>query len=139
MGTTATSTKIATGAAALLLAGGLCAVAAPAADAVPTGRVDPGIRFSSGTYGTGCTYPMTVAVNSEGRVTFWEKKAGRGNPPLFIGWSWPQGGTAAVTWRPQRIGVRQLYAVQRGFRSNYTTAVVGQGFGIAGICTSLAG
>ncbi|MFT3899025.1 MAG: hypothetical protein QM728_02100 [Gordonia sp. (in: high G+C Gram-positive bacteria)] len=139
MGTTATSTKIAATAAALTIAGGLATVGASGADAVPSGRVDPGARFSSSTYGTGCTYPMTVAVNSSGRVTFWEKKAGRGNPPLFIGWAWPDGATAAVTWRPQRIGVRQLYAVQRGYRSNYTTVQVGQGFGIAGVCTSFAG
>lgn len=133
---TAISTKVSAGAAALLTAGALAAIGAGGASAVPSGRVDPGVGFSSNAYGTGCTYSMTVPVNSSGKVTFWDKKPGK-NPPIYIGSAWAQGGTAAVSWVPQREGVRQIYAVQNGMRSNYTVARVHRGYGTAGFCFAL--
>ncbi|GAB11664.1 hypothetical protein GOARA_082_00530 [Gordonia araii NBRC 100433] len=120
----------------MIAAGALAAVGATEAAAVPSGRVDPGVGFSSNAYGTGCSYSMTVPVDSSGKVTFWEKKPGR-FPPLYIGTAYPAGATAAVTWVPQREGVRQVYAVQRGKRSNYTIARVHRGYGAGGFCFAL--
>lgn len=124
------------GAAAAVLAGALTGIGAATANAVPSGRVDPGVGFSSNAYGTGCSYSMTVPVNASGKVTFWEKKPGK-YPPLFIGAARAQGATAAVTWVPQREGIRQVYAVQNGKRSNYTIARVHRGYGTAGFCFAL--
>ena len=114
----------------------MAALGASNAAAVPTGRVDAGVGFSSNAYGTGCSYSMTVPVNASGKVSFWEKKPGT-NPPLYIGSAYAEGAIAAVTWVPQREGVRQIYAVQGGKRSNYTIARVHRGYGTAGFCFAL--
>lgn len=133
MGYTATSIRVAVVAAAVLLSGAL-----GAADgyAVPSARVDPGVGFSSNAYGTGCSYSMTVPVNASGKVTFWDKKPGE-NPPIYIGSADAVGAIAAVTWVPQREGIRQIYAVQGGKRSNYTIARVHRGYGSGGYCFAL--
>ncbi|QKT09010.1 hypothetical protein HUN08_02715 [Gordonia sp. X0973] len=120
----------------MFLAGGLSAVGASGAAAVPSGRVDAGVGFSSNAYGTGCSYSMTVPVNASGKVTFWEKKPGI-SPPIYIDSARAVGGTAAVTWVPSREGYRQLYAVQGGKRSNYTTVLVHRGYGTLGFCFAL--
>nr|WP_029759852.1 hypothetical protein [Gordonia hirsuta] len=110
----------------------LSAAAAPA-QAAPQGKVDPGIGFFSVNYGVGCSYSMTVPVNSSGMVSFYDWK-GPGYPPLFVGRAMASGAKAAVTWWPKREGVRRLYAVQNGERSAITTVRVTRGYGSGGLC-----
>lgn len=123
---------VALGTATALMLGGL---GAGAASAAPAGQVDAGVPFSSVVYGTGCTYSLTVPVNSSGRVTFWERK--RGFPGRFIGAAQPSGGIATVTWIPRRIGERWLYAIQDGKASRVSLAPVRQGYGSAGLCFAI--
>lgn len=114
--------------AALAVVGGLAATVAAPADAAPQGRVDPGGTLFSTFHGTGCTYPMTVPVNSSGWVTFWEKSTRKNTKPIYLGRAFPDGGLAAVTWRPRHIGVRKIYAVQNGKQSQMGYVEVAQGF-----------
>lgn len=106
--------------------------AAPA-QAAPQGRVDPGVGFFSVNYGVGCSYSMTVPVNSSGMVSFYDWK-GPGYQPLFIGRAMADGANAAVTWWPKRKGTRTLYAVQNGKRSQLKKVRVTQGYGSGGTC-----
>ncbi|GAA3950390.1 hypothetical protein [Gordonia caeni] len=106
--------------------------AAPA-QAAPQGKVDPGIGFFSVNHGVGCSYSMTVPVNSSGMVSFYDWK-GPGYPPLFIGRAMASGGNAAVTWWPKRQGLRKIYAVQNGQKSAITKVRVTQGYGSGGTC-----
>lgn len=122
----------ATIAVAMLAAGVAASVSAPAS-AAPAGKVDPGAMFSSVNYGTGCSYSMTVPVNSSGLVSFWDWK-GPGYPPLFVGRAKADGAEAAVTWTPRFQGVRRLYATQNGRTSPITYARVTQGYGSGGSC-----
>ncbi|MFT4127224.1 MAG: hypothetical protein QM662_13480 [Gordonia sp. (in: high G+C Gram-positive bacteria)] len=108
---------------------------AGAGHAAPAGPVDPGIPFSSVVYGTGCTYTLTVPVNSSGIVAFYERK--RGYPPRLIGRDRAYQGYASVWWSPRRIGNRRLYAIQNGKRSPITVARVHQGYGSGGLCFAL--
>lgn len=107
-------------------------LAAPAAQAAPSGPVDAGVPLSSAVYGTNCTYPLTVPVNSSGWVTFWEIKPGL--PPRFLGRDLPSGALASVTWVPRRIGDKCLVAVQNGQASKPTPVRVRQGHGSGGAC-----
>ncbi|GAB87887.1 hypothetical protein GORBP_115_00130 [Gordonia rubripertincta NBRC 101908] len=111
---------------------GVLMLVAPSAQAAPAGRVDAGVPLSSVVYGTGCTYPVTVAVNSSGWVEFWEVKPGL--PARFIGRDLPSGALASVTWVPRRIGDKYLYAVQNGKASQPTLVKVRQGYGSNGTC-----
>ncbi|ANY25808.1 hypothetical protein [Gordonia terrae] len=110
------------------------ALLVPTAQAAPAGRVDASVPLSSAVYGTGCTYPLTVAVNSSGWVEFFEVKAGL--PPRFVGRDLPQGALASTTWVPQRIGDKYLYAVQNGKVSQPTFVRVRQGYGSNGSCVA---
>lgn len=125
--------------AALALGVGVAmAVGAPTAGpatAAPTGRVDPGVPFSSVVYGTGCTYWLTQLVNSRGTVTFWETR--QGYAPHLIARTQPQWGQATVRWIPQRQGNRLLYTEQNGVRSAVIVARVHQGYGSGGTCFAL--
>ncbi|WP_435082464.1 hypothetical protein [Gordonia hongkongensis] len=111
---------------------GATAFVAPTAQAAPAGRVDASVPFSSAVYGTGCTYPLTVAVNSSGWVEFFEVKAGL--PPRFVGRDLPQGALSSTTWVPHRTGDKYLYAVQNGKVSAPTFVRVRQGYGSNGAC-----
>ena len=135
VGFVSTPTKSAVTAAAVACLA-MTAAGAATANAVPSGRVDAGWGFSSNAYGTGCSYSMSVPVNASGKVTFWDKKPGS-NAPIYIGSAYANGATASVTWVPQREGIRQLYAVQGGKRSNYTIARVHRGYGAGGFCFAL--
>lgn len=115
------------------LAVSVAAVVAAPADAAPAGRVDPGAMLSSVHYGTGCLYQMSVPVNSSGWVSFYERK-GPGYPVRFIGRAKADGAQAVVSWVPNRQGLRQLYAIQNGKRSQLTYAQVVQGYGSGGMC-----
>ncbi|MFT4087734.1 MAG: hypothetical protein QM658_11410 [Gordonia sp. (in: high G+C Gram-positive bacteria)] len=114
--------------AALAVAGGLAAAGAAPAQAAPQGRVDPGATLFSTFHGTGCTYPMTVAVNSSGWVSFWEKSTRKNAKPIFLGRALPDGGLAAVTWRPRHVGIRKIYATQNGRQSRMGYVEVAEGF-----------
>ncbi|MBD0861679.1 hypothetical protein IA539_10725 [Gordonia sp. zg691] len=111
---------------------GAATLASPSAHAAPAGRVDASVPLSSAVYGTGCTYPLTVAVNSSGWVEFYEVKAGL--PPRFVGRDLPSGALASTTWVPRRIGDKYLYAVQNGKVSAPTLVRVRQGYGSNGAC-----
>ncbi|STQ62948.1 Uncharacterised protein [Gordonia bronchialis] len=102
------------------------------ADAAPAGRPNAGVPLSSVVYGTGCTYPVTLAVNSSGWVAFYEQRTGY--PPIFVGRDLPSGALASITWVPRRIGDRYLYAVQNGVKSPKTLVRVRQGYGSNGLC-----
>lgn len=117
----------------VLVALGLVGTAlAPSAHAAPAGRVDASAAFSSAVYGTGCTYPLTMPVNSSGWVEFYEVRAGV--PPRLVGRDLPQGALASTTWVPHRIGDKYLYAVQNGKVSPPTFVRVRQGYGSNGTC-----
>lgn len=124
------TTAVITGVAALSLA----LSAAPAA-AAPQGRPDPGqgIGFFSTNHGVGCSYSLTVPVNSSGMVSFYDWK-GPGYPPLFIGQAMASGANAAVTWWPKREGLRRIYAVQNGEKSTTAWVRVTRGYGSGGLC-----
>nr|WP_238423335.1 hypothetical protein [Gordonia sp. 'Campus'] len=107
---------------------------APSAQAAPAGRVDASAAFSSAVYGTGCTYPLTMPVNSSGWVEFYEVRAGV--PPRLVGRDLPQGALASTTWVPHRIGDKYLYAVQNGKVSQPTFVRVRQGYGSNGTCVA---
>lgn len=111
------------------------AVGAAPAQAAPVGRVDAGVPFSSAVYGTGCTYSLTVPVNSGGRVTFWERK--HGLAPHYIGAADAGGNIATVRWVPRFMGDRELYAVQNGSTSPIAVLQVHQGYGSGGLCFAL--
>ena len=106
--------------------------AAPA-QAAPQGKVDPGIGFFSVNHGVGCSYSMTVPVNSSGMVSFYDWK-GPGYPPLLIGRAMASGANAAVTWWPKRQGLRRIYAVQNEQKSPIKRVRVTQGYGSGGAC-----
>lgn len=106
-----------------------------AAAAAPVGQVDPGIPFSSVVYGTGCTYNLTVPVNSTGMVDFYEQR--QGFPPIFIGKAAAYQLIATVNWVPRHLGNRMLYAVQNGHKSPIAIARVHQGYGSGGLCFAL--
>ncbi|MCK8613222.1 hypothetical protein [Gordonia sp. C13] len=125
-------TRAGVAAAFLSMVFGVTMLVAPGAQAAPAGRVDAGVPLSSVVYGTGCTYPVTVPVNSSGWVEFWEVKPGL--PVRFIGRDLPSGALASVTWVPRRIGDKYLYAVQNGKASPPTLVKVRQGYGSNGTC-----
>lgn len=110
-------------------------LAAAPAQAAPQGAVDvgPTIGWSSNDAGTGCSYSMTVQVNSSGMVSFYERKNAK-TKPIFLGRAAADGGLAAITWWPKRTGKRQLYAVQNGERSKVTRITVTRGIGSGGWC-----
>ncbi len=118
---------------AFATAAAAAALTAAPAGAAPQGQVDAGTGFSSVNYGVGCSYSMTVPVNSSGLVSFYDWK-GPGYPPLLIGRAQASGANAAVTWWPKRQGIRKLYAEQNGQRSRITTVRVSQGYGSGGMC-----
>ncbi|MDS1115393.1 hypothetical protein RD149_16680 [Gordonia westfalica] len=126
------STRAGLVAALMSVIAGVTMLVAPGAHAAPAGRVDAGVPLSSAVYGTGCTYPVTVPVDSSGWVEFWEVKPGL--PARFIGRDLPSGALASVTWVPRRIGDKYLYAVQNGKASQPTLVKVRQGYGSNGTC-----
>lgn len=104
-------------------------ITAGPAQAAPQGPVSPGtgIGWFSNDFGVGCSYNMTVPVNSSGMVTFWDRSAA--NPkakPVYIGRAMAAGGRAAVTWWPRRTGKRAIYAMQNGERSQVVKVYVTQ-------------
>ncbi|MGX7696790.1 hypothetical protein [Gordonia polyisoprenivorans] len=105
------------------------------ASAAPAGPVDAGVPFSSVVYGTGCTYNLTVPVNSVGMVSFYEQR--QGFAPILIGRASAYQLIATVNWTPRRLGDRMLYAVQNGVKSPITIARVHQGYGSGGLCFAL--
>ncbi|UZF55539.1 hypothetical protein LH935_22965 [Gordonia polyisoprenivorans] len=105
------------------------------ASAAPAGPVDAGVPFSSVVYGTGCTYNLTVPVNSVGMVSFYEQR--QGFAPILIGRAPAYQLIATVNWTPRRLGDRMLYAVQNGVTSPITIARVHQGYGSGGLCFAL--
>jgi len=102
------------------------------ADAAPRGTVDTGVIIFGTQYGTGCAYPMNIAVDSSSMVTFWDQK--KGHKPILIGRDRPKGALATVTWWPKREGLRRLYAVQDGKRSKIKIERVTRGYGSGGTC-----
>ena len=100
--------------------------------AAPAGKPDAGVPLSSVVYGTGCTYPVTLAVNSSGWVAFYEQRTGY--PPIFVGRDLPRGALASTTWVPRHLGDRYLYAVQNGQTSAKTLVKVRKGYGSNGLC-----
>lgn len=123
------------GAAAATLALGCVGLLGSAghAQAAAIGKVDPGVALSSVVYGTGCTYSMTVQVNSSGLVRFYETRPG--GQDRFIGQGQAYGALATARWTPNRIGDWHLYAVQDGGqRSELAPVRVRQGHGSGGWC-----
>ncbi|MFT3660875.1 MAG: hypothetical protein QM809_05615 [Gordonia sp. (in: high G+C Gram-positive bacteria)] len=112
-------------------------MAAAPAQAAPQGRVDPGVAIGwySNDHGTGCSYSMTVPVNSSGLVSFYER--GDSGAPVLIGRDRAVGVNASVTWWPRHTGRRHLYAVQNGERSTPTSVVVTRSMlGGGGLCVA---
>lgn len=112
----------------------LCGVPS-VARAAPAGKVDAGVPFSSVVYGTGCTYTLTVPVNSSGTVTFWERRPGY--PEFYIGSAAADGASASVIWVPRHLGTRYLYAKQNGITGPPSLVPVHQGYGSGGLCFAL--
>lgn len=112
------------------------AVTAAPAHAAPQGAVDVGVGFFSVNKGVGCSYSMSVGVNSSGWVSFYDKGRGRNATPIFIGRALADGARAAVTWWPKREGLRTVYAVQHGVKSKPTTYRVVPGYGSGGVCVA---
>lgn len=113
------------------------ALSAAPADAAPQGRPDPGqgIGWFSNNHGTGCSYSLTVPVNSSGMVSFYDWKGGK-HKPILVGRAMASGANAAVTWWPKREGLRRLYAVQNGERSKIAYVRVTRGYGSGGLCVA---
>lgn len=125
--------RVTTAAGAAAACAAAAALTAAPAVAAPQGQVNAGVGFSSVNYGVGCSYAMTVPVNSSGPVSFYDWK-GPGHRPLLIGRAPASGGEAAVTWWPRRQGIRTLYAEQNGVRSQLTRVRVSRGYGSGGLC-----
>ncbi|MDL9936870.1 hypothetical protein QSJ18_08975 [Gordonia sp. ABSL1-1] len=119
-------------AAASIMVGITAMVGAGDAQAAPAGKPNAGVPLSSVVYGTGCTYPVTMAVNSSGWVAFYEYKPGL--PPRFVGRDLPDGALATITWVPRYIGEKYLYGMQNGVKSPMTKVSVRQGYGSNGLC-----
>ncbi len=121
--------------AALLAAATAMMVSPGSATAVPVGKVDAGVPFSSVVYGTGCRYDLTVDVNSVGTVTFWERP--QGAPARFLGAAEADGAIATISWVPRRVATTQLYATQNGVTGPVAVLRVHQGYGSGWACFAL--
>ncbi|MBB5917361.1 hypothetical protein BJY24_006273 [Nocardia transvalensis] len=127
---------------AVLAAGFLTALTAPAARAVVTDlQVSPGTpAFSWGPqsqYGTSCTYTLTatVTIGDDRGVSFYDwTEAASFAPANYVS---PANGTATVGWTPTRPGWHHISAYQGSEGGPAVDVLVGNGINTGSACLVL--
>ncbi|MGW5436298.1 hypothetical protein [Nocardia asteroides] len=122
--------------AAVGVVAGVAALLAPAASATVTSiGIEPSVTLGTHTYGTSCTYTVSVTVDDNTkRVYFFEE----GQGPSGFADAMPSSGVAKTTWTPSRPGITYIYAVQPDAWSETRQVVdVGTGIDLGSACVAV--
>ncbi|WP_157574542.1 hypothetical protein [Nocardia jejuensis] len=122
----------AVGVAVLGVAASVTAFAAPASATVTGIAIAPSPTFGAHSFGTGCSYTVTVSVDDDSQTVYFFEE---GQGPTGFADAKPSGGVAKATWTPSSTKPTYLYAIQPNATSQIRQPVnIGTGVNLGSAC-----
>ncbi|MFE3060697.1 hypothetical protein [Nocardia sp. NPDC059239] len=128
--------RIVAGAAALGVVASVTALTAPSASATVTSiAIAPAFTLGTHTYGTTCSYTVTVAVDDNSQTVYFFEE---GQGPSGFAEAKPSNGVAKATWTPSSTKITYIYAIQPNATAQIRQPVdVGTGINLGSACVAI--